>query len=303
MRIYRRTLNKPSSTLIVAAMISLMTLTGCRVETTQEAPLASRVIIDGLGRSVVLPQRIDRAVSLAPNLTEMIFAVGAGDRLVGVTTFCDYPAEAKSIQKVGDTQTPNIERIISLQPQVVFVSTASQLESFTDVLDERGIAVFVTDAASLDHVFKHLLQLGEIFGTGDQADKLVNDLQDRVARIRQSTAASEPVRVFLQISNEPLFTIGKDSFLTELISTAGGISVTANVPGGYPRLSKETASAMNPDVIILSDSDDNKEPNAAFVNSSAVRSGAIFRIDPDIISRPGPRSVDALESIAKLLRR
>lgn len=284
-------------------MISLMTLTGCRVETTQEAPLASRVIIDGLGRSVVLPQRIDRAVSLAPNLTEMIFAVGAGDRLVGVTTFCDYPAEAKSIQKVGDTQTPNIERIISLQPQVVFVSTASQLESFTDVLDERGIAVFVTDAASLDHVFKHLLQLGEIFGTGDQADKLVNDLQDRVARIRQSTAASEPVRVFLQISNEPLFTIGKDSFVTELISTAGGISVTANVPGGYPRLSKETASAMNPDVIILSDSDDNKEPNAAFVNSSAVRSGAIFRIDPDIISRPGPRSVDALESIAKLLRR
>lgn len=303
MRIYRRTLNKPSSTLIVAAMISLMTLTGCRVETTQEAPLASRVVIDGLGRSVVLPQRIDRAVSLAPNLTEMIFAVGAGDRLVGVTTFCDYPAEAKSIQKVGDTQTPNIERIISLQPQVVFVSTASQLESFTDVLDERGIAVFVTDAASLDHVFKHLLQLGEIFGTGDQADKLVNDLQERVARIRQSTAASEPVRVFLQISNEPLFTIGKDSFVTELISTAGGISVTANVPGGYPRLSKETASAMNPDVIILSDSDDNKEPNAAFVNSSAVRSGAIFRIDPDIISRPGPRSVDALESIAKLLRR
>lgn len=300
MSILRQNLSKR---IAIAAILSFMALTGCRVETTQQAPIDSRVVIDSLGRPVVLPERIDRAVSLAPNLTEMIFAVGAGDRLVGVTTYCNFPAETKDIPKVGDTQTPNIEGIIALQPQVVFVSTASQLESFTDALDERGIAVFVTDAATLDDVFRHLLQLGEIFGTSDNAGRLVNGLQDRVAKVRQETAGSDPVRVFLQISNEPLFTIGKDSFLTDLTTIAGGFSVTKDVPGGYPKLSKETASAMNPDIIILSDSEDNKEPNIAFQNSAAVGRGKVFRIDPDIISRPGPRSVDALETIAELLRR
>ena len=106
-------------------------------------------------------------------------------------------------------------------------------------------------------------------------------------------------KVFVQISKEPLFTIGKQSFLTELVAQAGGHSVTAEVESAYPKISKETASALNPEVIILSDSEDNKEPNDVFKNSPAVKNGRVFKVNADILSRPGPRLVDALEQIAR----
>lgn len=286
----------------VVVLLALVTLAaGCGQGLRTDRAAAGRVFTDDLGREVRLPERVERAVSLAPSLTENIFAVGAGGRLVGVTTYCDFPEQAKSIQKIGDTQTPNLEAIIALQPQVVFVSTASQLESFMRTLDERGIAVYVMDSGSLDDVFRNILRLGEIFGTADEAGRLVNGLRERVAAVKQRAAASKPKRVFLQISNEPLFTIGRDSFLTELIAAAGGESVTKDVPTGYPKLSKETAMALDPEVIILSDSDDNRVPNVVFDRSQAVRHGAVYRIDPDIISRPGPRSVDALEEIAEVV--
>ncbi len=271
---------------------------GCRVQEVTSPEVPTRLVRDDLGRAVTVPVKITRAVSLAPSLTEMIFAVGAGDRLVGVTTYCNYPEQAKAIQKVGDTMTPNIESIIALKPQVVFVSTASQLEAFTSTLDQQGIAVFVTDPKDLDGVNRNLVQFGELFGKQERAGSLVRELKFRAAKVGQQTKGLKPVGVFVQISNDPLFTIGKESFLTEVIKNAGGFSATKDVPTAYPKLSKETAMAMNPAVILLSDSDDNREPNAVFKNSPAVKNGRVYRINADIISRPGPRLVDAIEEIA-----
>ena len=272
--------------------------------------IATREVRDDLGQTVKVPAKIDRAISLAPNLTEMIFAVGAGDKLVGVTSYCNYPPEAKELEKIGDTQTPNIEKIIALKPQIVFVSTASQLESFSKTLDEQGIAVYVTNPSNLDAVLKNLTQLGELFGTVDSASRKVKELSERLREInghveldkhfRMEIGESAP-RVFMQISNEPLFTIGRDSFLTELIHQAGGESVTKDVPTAYPKLSKETAAALDPDVIILSDSEDNREPSGVLKGSKAVKNGRVYRINADIISRPGPRLVDALEEISAKL--
>lgn len=256
---------------------------------------------DDLGRAVKLPSKIERAVSLAPSLTEIIFAVGAGDRLVGVTTYCNYPDAAKQVEKVGDTQTPNIERIVALKPQVVFVTTASQLEAFTEVLNKLETAVFVTDPNNLDGVLRNLRTFGSIFSTNETAAKLAGELDKRVKAVDEKVKGYEQPRVFLQISKEDLFTIGGDSFLTDIIRRGGGVSVTKDLSTAYPKLSKETALAMNPDVIILSDSEDNREPNDVFNNSPAVRNGRIYRINADIISRPGPRLVDALEEIAKVL--
>jgi len=272
----------------------------CRKEIPKPAkPVETRQVTDDLGRTVTLPTKITRAVSLAPNLTENIFAVGAGDRLVGVTTFCNYPDAAKSIAKVGDTMTPNMESIVALKPDVVFVSTASQIETFTKTLAHSGIAVFVTSPDSLDSMMKNLRQLGEIFGTSELAEKLASDLQSRVESAAADSAGLPRVRAFVQISREPLFTIGKQSFITEIVERAGGVSVTANVETAYPKLSKETASALNPDVLILSDSEDNKASNEAFKNSPAVKNGRVYRIEADLLSRPGPRLIDALEQIAK----
>ena len=290
-----------SKTSIVLALTAVV-FTACRTGEVPLVEVANREVRDDLGRTVIVSQKIGRAVSLAPNLTEMIFAIGAGDRLVGVTTFCDYPAEATTKEKVGDTQTPNVERIIALRPQIVFVSTASQLEAFSRTLDEQGIAVYVTNPTTLEHVFQNLRHFGELFGRRDAAEELATSLAARANAVRQMNRERQSkVRIFIQISNEPLFTIGKDSFLTELLEQAGGTSVTKDVPTGYPKLSKETAAALDPDVIILSDSDDNREPNTVFKDSKAVKSGRVYRINPDIISRPGPRLVDALEEISRML--
>jgi iron complex transport system substrate-binding protein len=262
---------------------------------------AMRVVTDDLGRTVLVPVKVTRVISTAPSVTEMIFAAGGGDRLVGVTTFCNYPEEANLIAKIGDTMNPNMETIVALKPDVVFVSTASQIEAFAKTLEQNGIAVYVTNPDSLDGVFKNLRQLGELFGTSEQAEKLVTDLRNRVSMIVASTGTDEKTRVFVQISKEPLFTIGKESFLTSVIRKVYGESVTANVETAYPKLSKETALALQPEVIILSASDDNREPNEVFKNSPAVKNGRVYSIDADILSRPGPRLVDALEQIARLL--
>jgi iron complex transport system substrate-binding protein len=277
----------------------IIIFTGCRSENSPpQNNIPARQMTDDLGRIVVIPARVERAVSLAPNLTESIFAVGAGERLVGVTTFCNFPSEAEQIPKVGDTINPNMETIVALKPQIVFVSTASQIETFTKTLEQQNIAVFITNPNDLDGVLKNLEQFGEIFGTETQAETLAANLQKRISAVDSKTQKAA-VKVFVQISKEPLFTIGKDSFLTEIIRRAGGESATANVPMAYPKLSKETASALNPAAIILSDSEDNREPNDIFADSDAVKNGKIYRVNADIISRPAPRIVDALEQISR----
>lgn len=284
-----------------SAIISFSFAVGCRDSRTENDPRIYRVVEDDLGRAVRLPDRVDRAIALAPSLTEMTFAAGAGDRLVGVTTYCNFPTETATISKVGDTQSPNVEKIVALQPQVVLVSTASQLESFMSVLAEQNIAVYVLDVRGIDDVPTGLRKLGGIFGTTDASEKAAEELEKRLKTLSDVGATKPRPSVFLQISKEPLFTIGKDSFLTELIQRAGGVSVTKDVASGYPKLSKETALAMNPDVLILSDSEDNREPNEVFKNSSAVKNRRVYKIDADTISRPGPRLVDALEEIGKIL--
>ncbi len=280
-------------------LFGVLPFTNCQSKNpTAQNNLPTREITDDLGKKVKIPVRIDRAVSLAPNLTEIAFAVGAGDRLVGVTSYCNYPAEAQKIQKIGDTINPNIENIIALKPQIVLVSTASQIETFMKTLDEQNIAVFITNPNSLEDIYKTIYQIGDIFGANEKALQVVDELKRRVADVEAKTATAKTAKVFLQISKEPLFTIGKESFLTDLIRRAGGVSVTANVETAYPKISKETALALNPAAIILSDSEDNREPNDVFVNSAAVKNGKVFRINADLLSRPAPRIVDALEQIA-----
>lgn len=282
--------------------LSFFLLTNCKSENINvpTAPPA-REVIDDLNRRVRLPERVTRAVSLAPNLTEITFVVGAGERLVGVTSYCDYPSEAQEIQKIGDTLTPNIENIIALKPQIILVSTASQMENFTRTLDAQNIAYFVTNPNSLDDIYKTIYQIGEIFGENERANQTVDKMKRRVADVETRTTSSTSVKVFVQIDKNSLYTIGKDSFITDLINRAGGESLTKDLTTAYPKISKETALALNPERIILSESENNREPNEVFVNSPAVKNGKVFTVNADLLSRPGPRIVDGLEKIARAL--
>lgn len=260
---------------------------------------------DEAGKQVVIPARVERIVSLAPNLTEIVYAIGAGDRLVGDTTYCNYPAAAAQVAKVGDTLHPSVERIIALRAQVVLVSTASQLEAFTKELAEHQIAVYVTDPHDLAGVFVSIEKLGDVFGEQARANELLKTLRSRAAAVESAVKSRQPPRVFYQLEDRPLYTAGRDSFATDLIRRAGGASVTADVPGAWPKYSDESALAAKPDVIILptggSMSTANAEPAEALRRSPAVIAGRVYKINEDHLNRPGPRLVDGLEELAKVL--
>ena len=296
-----RIIGKNKSLLFAAVFMAAGAISGCYRQTSPAREVPSGTFTDDLGHSVRVPEKVDSVVSLAPNLTEIIFAVDAGEKLVGVTTFCNYPAEAKAIKKVSDTQKPNIETIIALKPQVVFVSTASQLESFTKTLAQQEIAVFVTDPNSLDGIYNSISKIGAIVGQAEKADKLIDRLKVRVANARGRIVYGSLPKVFVQVDKDSLYTIGKDSYITDVITRAGGVSATADLDTAYPKISREAAIAMNPDVIVISESEGNRDLNEAFRNSPAVRNGKVFRINADLLSRPGPRIVDALEQIAEKL--
>ena len=262
-------------------------------------------ITDEVGRTITVPDTVTRFISLAPSLTEIVFAIGAGDRLVGRTTYCNYPAEALKVEAVGDTLKPSIERIIALRPQIVFVSTASQLEAFTSELEAHHIAVYVSDSHDLDGVFHSIERLADLLGKRPQADELLQQLRNRVRAVAEKVKSQPPVRVFYQVSAEPLYTIGRDAFLTDLIKRAGGISVTADVPGAWPKYSAESALAAKPEAIVLPTADSmgdvNSDVASALKRSPAVANGRVYKIDRDHLSRPGPRAVDALEDLARAL--
>ena len=290
----------------LALIVCALLVAACTAnqQTSPEGPV-TRELTDDAGRRVSLPARVNRVISLAPNLTEIVFAVGAGDRLVGRTSFCDYPAEAKAVAEVGDTLHPSLERIIALRPQVVLISTASQLEIFTQQLQNQNIAVFVTDPHDLDGVFRTIEHVGEIVGQKQQAQNVVQKLRERAKAVDDAVKGKPPVRVFYQVSGEPLYTIGRDSFITDLMRRAGGVSVTADVPGAWPKYSNESALAARPDAIILPTGGSmgaaNSSVTDALRQSPAVLSGRVYRINDDHLARPGPRSLDGLEAMARAL--
>jgi iron complex transport system substrate-binding protein len=252
-----------------------------------------------------VPSQIERVVSLAPNMTEIIFAIGAGERLVGNTNYCDYPSEAKNVQKVGDTLQPNIERIIALRAQLVLVSTASQLEAFTRQMEQQNIPIYVSDPKDFEGVLRTIATVGELLGKRDEAQKVVNDMRSRSSAVDLAVKSRKPVTVFYQVSREPLYTAGRDAFITDLIRMAGGRSVTADVPGAWPKYSDESALASQPEAIVMASFDsmgkDNMKVADALKDSPAVKNGRVFGINGDFLSRPGPRLVNGLEEMAKRL--
>ena len=295
--------------LVISVSLALTLVAACHKPSQNSSPAEllapTHRVRDEAGREVELPPKIDRIVSLAPNLTEIVYAVGAGDRLVGDTEYCDYPAAAKKVAKIGDTVHPSVERIIALKPQIVLVSTASQLEAFTKQLDQQHIAVYVTNPQSLDDIFRSIQTLGELFGEHERAAKLIAELRSRADAVEAATKQTKPVKVFYQLSGEPLYTIGRESYLTDLVRRAGGVSVTADVPGAFPRFSDEAALAARPEAIILPTGGSMGTANATVAsplkNSPAVLSNRIYKINDDHLSRPGPRLIEGLEEMARAL--
>ncbi|HEY7180813.1 MAG TPA: cobalamin-binding protein [Blastocatellia bacterium] len=268
------------------------------------APGDRHSFTDGLGRVVSIAPEPQRIVSLAPNVTEILFALGLENRVAGVTSYCDFPEAAKAKEKVGDTLRPNLEKIISLKPDLVVVSTSSQSENLTRRLDQLAIPVYVTNPRSAREVAASIRSLGEVTGTSERARVLAGEMESRIDAVERRVGALPRPRILYVLQTGPLITAGRNTFINDLINIAGGKSISGDEAADYPQFSRETVVARAPEVIVAPSSHGvelvkESDLRRDFATTPAIRSNRIVWVTPDLVDRPGPRIVDGLEQLAK----
>ncbi len=264
-------------------------------------------LVDDLGRTVVRSAPAQRIVSLAPSITETLFAIGAGDQIVGVTDYCNYPAEAVTKQHVGGVVNPNIETIVHLKPDLIVLSMEGNVREDFTKLTSFGIPVFVTNPRNLLGIYTSVGQLGILTGRTTNAAQLVKSLRLRADSIRAIVANEKKQTVMIFVSLQPIIVVGQNTFLAELIGLAGGTNAVTKGTTTYPTYSREAVLKDNPDVLIfmsdvLTNSADLAQLFPEWTNLKAYRQRRVFRINPDIVARPGPRAIDGLEALHTLLR-
>lgn len=265
-------------------------------------------ITDDTGREVTLDAQPERIVSLLPSNTEILFAVGAGNQVVGVTSYCNYPAEATTHDQVGGitNKSLSVETIVALEPDLILAS-ASQ-EEIIPILEDSGLTVLVLDPATFNDIFANIEMVGQATGHTDQATSLADDLRQRVTAVTNKVdgATTRPT-VFYEVWHDPLMTGGPNTFIGQLITLAGGESIFADVADDWPQVSTEVIVARNPEVILGPDSHAEEltiekiNGRAGWDNIAAVQNERIYMLNGDAISRPGPRIVDMLEEAARNL--
>jgi iron complex transport system substrate-binding protein len=272
---------------------------------------ASQTLTDALGRSVKIAAKPMRIVSLAPSVTEILFAIGAGPQVVGRTRFCNYPAEAASRPTIGgfSAKPISVEAILDLQPDLVVAGSKSQ-KDVVAALEAQGVTVFTLAPESLTDIEAGIQTLGEITGNAASAQTVVTEMQSRIVAVTakvNNIPAGKRLRVFYEVWHEPLTTTSHSTFIGELLTLAGAVNIFNDLAGTYPEVSAEQIIDSDPQVI-LGPSNHSDQLSAAVLSARpgweklvAVRNGAIHIVDADMISRAGPRVVDALESIAKAL--
>lgn len=263
-------------------------------------------VTDDLGRVVRFSTPPGRIVSMAPALTEILFSLGLDEKIVGVTDYCNYPPEALSKTRIGGLNA-NIERILALRPDlVVGVAGLYQQENLTR-FDRFHIPYFIVDPASIDKIFETYLTLGVVTGVQQTAREKVRQLQNRLDRVRNAVKPYPPTRLLYVVDKEPLISVGNGSYLSDLIRDAGGLNIAGRVEKPYPVLSLEYVIQQDPQVIILATDADRRLTDqdrrfwARWSSVSAVRDGKIYKVDRDLLNRPGPRVMDGLEELAQLL--
>jgi iron complex transport system substrate-binding protein len=272
------------------------------------APVArGAVFTDVLGRQVALDQVPQRIVTLAPSLTEIVYFLGLGDRVVGVTEFSSYPPKAASKPKVGSYVSLNAEKIISLSPDLVIGTADGNQPRVVDLLEKAGIPVFVVNPRNLREVIETVVDIGRVCGATDRAAALAEGLSARVDRIVSMTAALDQPVVFLQVNAKPIMTVNGSTYSSDLIRLAGGLNMARDEPITYPRISVEAVIKRRPEVIIVSSMERGGDFEAiqrrwlALPMIPAAKNGRVHLVDSDLIDRPSPRVVDGLEILARLI--
>jgi cobalamin transport system substrate-binding protein len=267
---------------------------------------ARRELTDGVGRKIQIPQEVDRVVSLAPNLTEIVFAMGDGNHLAGDTDYCDYPAEAAQKPHVGGPINPNLEEVVALKPDLVLATSINRRETVS-ALDRIGVPVYVTDPHSVDEMIDAVEHLGSALGVEKSAALLAEDLRERLSVLDHRLAGTSPRRVLFVVWTDPLISIGRETFLADALRRAGGLSVV-ETKAEWPHVSMEEIVQLQPEVLVFASAhagDTQRDIDAlrsrpGWKSLSAMQHDNIVVIS-DAINRPAPRMVDAIEALARAL--
>ena len=270
------------------------------------APLPALALRDMAGREVKLSAPPRRIVSLVPSVTEIVYALGGEERLVGVTDFCDYPAAARQKRSVGGMVGPNLEVLVSLRPDLVVATTGGNSDETFRQLERLGIPTYAIEVNHVTEMMDLIGRMADLTGRSGAAAPLVAGLEARIASVRRSVAAFPAPRVLYILWPEPLIVPGRESLITELIAAAGGRSVTADEAQSYPRFSLEAAVARAPEVILLARHGPATKPLPMdpwqrLTSLPAIKSGRVHAVDGALMHRYGPRVVEGLEQLARLL--
>ncbi len=271
----------------------------------QPGATSTREVTDEVGRRVAVRVPVRRVVSLAPSLTETIYALGAQDRLVGVTDYCDYPPEAKTKPHVGGTLQPNLEQVVALQPDLVLATRAINRRETVEALERLGIAVYATDPRTVEGMLESTQRLAEVIGAQEQGEALVAALRARLERLKQRLAGRPATRVLFVVWLEPLISVGQQTFLADALRWAGAESVIESTQD-WPHINLEEVVRLQPDNLVFASShpDDAERTfnelrtRRGWRNLDAVEKRHVAFIS-DAVNRPAPRLVDAIEELAR----
>ena len=295
---------------LAAIVLAVAALGGCS-SSTDETPAASSpaaagpiTVTDDAGKTVTLDSPATKVVSIAPANTEIAFALGAGDKVVGDTTYCDYPEEAKAIAKIGDFSNPSVEKIVALEPDLVLAAGGIQA-GLRAKFEKLGMQVFVVDPTTLDELYADLGELGQLMGVSSQSQQVVDDMQQQVAAVEEKVAGLETPKVFFEIYGKPLMTAGSGTFIDELVTRAGGVNVGAQAGDGFPEFSTEVLVEQDP-VVYIAGKGAMSDPGAiaarpGFDQITAIKDGRVFIMDDNLVVRPGPRLAEGLAALAKMI--
>ncbi len=261
--------------------------------------LFAKTFTDDLGRRIELSQPPQRIVSLAPSITEILFYLGLGDRVAGVTDFCDYPEEARKKPSIGWIINPNVEKIILLKPDLVFVTAEGNRPDIVETLERVHIKVYVFNPHRIEDIMKEIVSIGEIGGQEAQAREKVNGLMHRIEAVRKKAEERPRVKVLYLVSMDPMISVGPGSFIHDMIEISGGENVASRAVARYPRIEMEEIVHRDPEVIIAPSEiiETVRSWKGRWSGISAVKNDRIYPIDINIVSRPGPRIVEGLERI------
>jgi len=262
------------------------------------------MVTDDDGRQIRLEQPATRVISLAPSMTELLFAAGAGSALVGVSEYSDYPPEALDIPIIGRFDLINTEAILAMQPDLVVAWRSGNPRAAVQRLIDLGLNVYVGEPTTLESIPDHLQRLATLAGTGQTGDAAARALRQRLEVMRTTYRGSPPLRVFYQVWNEPLISVGGREIINDVITLCGGVNIFAD-QGLAPKVSIEAVLQRRPQVIIASGMDVSRpewlDDWRRWPQLPAVTNGNLYHIPPDLLQRHTPRALDGAEQMCRRL--